>query len=151
MVWAAGLLESVVWDSAGSESAGQNKRPDAAGAWAPDGDAGTGSRRQFGCRSAKPPDDQSRLCRLRSATRIGAPSRSPREDHDPNFSSRHGRDQSISFDHDIVDRLGYEFSFNQKWVHGNGSDGIAAPVSSAAVDASALKARIDSLHLYSEC
>jgi hypothetical protein len=140
---AAGLLESVVWDSAGSESAGKNKSADPARARASDRDGGARSRSQSGCRSAASPDHQPRLRRLRSATRIGAQSRSRRKNCGSDFSSRRGQDRSASLDHDVAGRFRHESKFKLRFDEGrnfprHGSDGIAAPVTRAAAVATTL-------------
>jgi hypothetical protein len=142
---AAGLLQSVVWNSAGCESAGQNEGADAARARASDGDGGTGPRSKSGRGGAASPDHQSRLGRLRSAARIGAPPRSRRENNGSDFSSRRGRDGSASFNYGKVYRLRHEskFTFNEgRDFYRDGSDGSAAPVLRATAVASALKAAI---------
>src|SRR6266853_959918 len=112
MGMAAGLLQSVVWNSASSEPAGQNKSADAARAWASDGDGGTGSRSKSNCGSAASPDHQSWLGRLRSAARIGAPPRSRRENYGADFASRRSRGCSASCNYGNDYRLRHEFNFD---------------------------------------
>jgi hypothetical protein len=141
---AAGLLQSVVWHSSGCESAGQNESADAACARAADGDGGTGPRSKSGRGGAASLDNKSRLGRLRSAARIGAPSRSRRENNGSYFSSRRSRDRSASFGHCNVYRLRDEFNFNSDFnerreFYRDGSGGGAAQIGRAAAVASALK------------
>src|ERR1700693_3017461 len=147
---AAGLLQSMVrkfmvWNSAGSESAGQNESADAARARASDGDGGTGPRSKSGRGRAASPDNQSWLRWLRSAARIGAPPRPRRENDGSDFACRRSRDRSSSINHGTFNRLRHKakftfnFTFNaRRDFYRDDSDGGAAPVVGAAI-ASALK------------
>jgi hypothetical protein len=138
---AAGLLEFVEWDSASRESAGQNKSADGARERTSDGDGGTRPRSKSGRGSAASPDHQSRLRQFRSAARIGAPPRSPRENNGADFSSRRSLVGSASFNHCTDNRLRRECNErrNFRW---DGSDRVAAPLSRAAIDASSLKQKL---------
>jgi hypothetical protein len=113
---AAGLLEHLVCDSSGCESAEAFSGAEASDAGPVAGHGGTGPGNKSGSGSAAPPDHQSRLRRLRSAARIGAPPRSLRENYDADISSCRSRDDSASSGHGAKNRPQdkFKFRFNER-------------------------------------
>ena len=112
----------------------RTKVPTAARARTSDGDGRTGPRRQSGSTGAP-----HRLTINPGSAGFGVPRGSVRhldrvaKTMDADFSSRRSRDRSASFDH-AHRQPGWGTSSVQrsKRVYGNGSDGVAAPVSRAA-------------------